>query len=71
MLVHLYQQMIVDEFGLHIYDSSGVRIASWNMTTSSLADGKYDFLLLPNYVFLVSHYDRSKIIRYDPQLTCS
>ncbi len=56
-------------FGLVIFDSFGIQIASWNMSASS-SDSIYDILFLPNYVLLVSHWQKQKVVRYDPQLTC-
>ena len=47
------------KFGLYIYDSSGVEIASWNMSSSG---NMYDLLLLPNYIIFVSYYNKNKII---------
>lgn len=57
-------------FGLRIYNSFGIEIANWNMSASS-GDGIYDLLLLPNYILLISHYQQKKVVRYDPQVTCS
>lgn len=57
-------------FGLRIYNSSGVEVASWNMSLPS-SDTIYDLLLLPNYVLLVTYIQQQKIVQYDPQLTCT
>jgi hypothetical protein len=56
-------------FGLHIYDSTGVEIGTWNMSLNS-SDQIYDILLLPNYIVLISHYETSKVVQYNPQVTC-
>jgi hypothetical protein len=58
------------EYGLRIFDSSGTSIGNWSMGLTA-ANWIYDVLLLPNYVVLVSHYQLSKIYKYDPQVTCS
>jgi hypothetical protein len=57
------------QFGLVIYNSSGIEIATWNMSTSG-PDPIYDILILPNYVMLISHTTKQQVIRYDPQMTC-
>jgi hypothetical protein len=40
-------------FGLVIFDSFGIQIASWNMSANS-SDSLYDILFLPNYVLFVT-----------------
>lgn len=56
-------------FGLRIYDPSGVQIAIWNMSLNA-SNYIYDFVLLSNYIVLVSHVSGKKIVHYDPQVTC-
>ena len=56
-------------FGLRIYDTTGVRLAEWYMDGNSTYR-MYDFLLLPNYVMMVTHWQNRKIVHYDPRLTC-
>ena len=60
---------IITDFGLRIYDSSGVEIANWNMATSSSI--LFDLLLLPDYVLLLTMRQAQQLIRYDPQVSCS
>jgi len=57
------------QFGLRIYDSTGLEIGNWNMSLNS-SYIIYDILILPNYVLLISHEQQKKIFRYDPQVTC-
>lgn len=56
-------------FGLRIYDSSGIEIGNWNMSLNK-TNTMYDFVILPNYIVLVSHVSRQRIVKYDPQVTC-
>ena len=56
-------------FGLRIYDTVGVQLASWNMSANS-TNTLFDILLLPNYVMMVTYREGKKIVHYDPQLTC-
>jgi streptogramin lyase len=60
---------IITDFGLRIFDSSGMEIANWNMSTSSSI--AYDLLLLPNYVLLVTMRQAQQLRRFDPQVSCS
>ena len=60
---------IITDFGLRIYDSSGVEIGSWNVATAS--NVLYDLVLLPDYVLLVTMKQSQKLVRYDPQVSCS
>ena len=60
---------IIIDFGLRIYDSSGVEIANWNMATGS--SNLYDLLLLPNYVLLLTLRQAQQLVRFDPQVSCS
>ena len=55
-------------FGLRIYDPSGVRIAEWDMGLNS-PNWIYDILLLPDYAVLVTFWHGKEIVRYDPLLT--
>jgi predicted alternative tryptophan synthase beta-subunit len=57
-------------FGVRIYDSTGVEIGTWNMSLSS-SDQIYDILLLSNYIVLISHYQKGKVVQYNPQVTCA
>ena len=59
---------IITDFGLRIYDSSGVEIANWNLSTG--ASILFDLLLLPNYVLLLTMRQAQQLIRYDPQVWC-
>ena len=60
---------IITDFGLRIYDPSGVEIANWNLATSAIV--LYDLLLLPNYILLLTMKQTQQLVRYDPQLSCS
>lgn len=57
------------QFGLRIYDSSGVEIANWNMNLGS-SNTIYDIVFLPNYILYVSYVQDQRIVRYDPQVMC-
>ena len=60
---------ITSDFGLRIYDPSGVEIANWNLSTGAIF--LYDLLLLPNYVLLLTMRQAQQLVRYDPQVSCS
>ena len=57
-------------FGLRIYNTTGSLLASWNMGGNATYY-VYDFLLLPNYVMIVTYWQGKKIVHYDPRLTCA
>ena len=59
---------VIFNFGLFIYDPSGIRLASWNMSLNG--QNIYDLLLLPSYTILVSRQSLQSIFRYDPQIFC-
>jgi hypothetical protein len=44
--------------GLYIYDSSGIRIASWNITWGT--DSIYDIIIFPNYILLLTQVNGEK-----------
>ena len=41
---------IIYSYELYVYNSSGIRIASWNISWRT--DSIYDIILLPNYILL-------------------
>jgi hypothetical protein len=59
---------VIFSSGLYIYDSSGIRLGSWNITWG--LDSIYDIILLPNYVLLLTQVNGQKILQYDPQIVC-
>jgi hypothetical protein len=62
-------RLIITDFGLRIYDPSGVEVANWNMASSF--NTMYDLLLLPNYVLLLTMRQAQQLVLYDPQVSCS
>ena len=61
--------LIINNYGLRIYNATGVELANWNITLGS--GTVFDILLLPNYILYLTLRQAKQIVRYDPQVFCS
>ena len=59
---------IINNFGIHIYDSTGTLVGSWNMNVGW--NPYWDLFLADNYVLILTQANTQLVYYYDPKLTC-